>query len=67
MDKRRVVLMLDEDAADILERNASERTKGAYISELLRTAQSGDTGILERMDNRLSRIEKQVTKLLAER
>lgn len=50
--------MLEEDAADILDQNASERTKGAYISELLRTAQSGDTGILERMDSRLSRIEK---------
>ena len=58
MEKRRVVLMLDEDAADILDRNASERTKGDYISDLLRTAQSGDTGILERMDSRLSRIEK---------
>ena len=58
MEKRRVVLMLEEDAADILARNASERTKGAYVSELLRSAQSGDTGILERMDSRLSRIEK---------
>lgn len=64
MEKRRVVLMLDADAADILDSNASERTKGAYISELLRTAQSGDTGILERMDSRLARIEKL---LLAER
>lgn len=58
MEKRRVVLMLDEDAATILERSTSERGKGAFISELLRTAQSGDTGILERMDARLGRIEK---------
>lgn len=58
MEKRRVVLMLDEDAATILERSTSERGKGAYVSELLRTAQSGDTGILERMDARLGRIEK---------
>ncbi len=64
MDKRRVVLMLDADAAAILEDNTTERTKGVFISELLRNAQTGDTGILERMDAKLGRIEKQLAAML---
>ena len=58
MEKKRVVLMLDADATEILEQSTTERGKGAYVSKLIRQAIEADTGILERIESRLARIEE---------
>jgi len=63
-DKRRTVLMLDEDAANILDKNASQRTKGVWLSDLIRRheelANADDGGILERIEARVIRIERRL-------
>lgn len=61
MQKRRTLLSLDQDAADLLDSLTTERKKGEFVSELIRQhAQSQSTGspaILERMEQRLVTIQ----------
>ena len=59
-DKIRMVLHIDEDAAALLEKMATPRGKGEYISNLIRQAAQRqhiqDTGILERIEAKVDRI-----------
>ena len=60
---QRTVLALTDEAIAIIEANATERKRGEFVSSALMAyvgggAASGDTGILERIENRLARIEK---------
>jgi hypothetical protein len=61
MEKRRTLLSLDQDAADLLDSVTTERKKGAFVSELIRQyaqAQPNESpGILERIEQRLVRIQ----------
>lgn len=57
MEKRRIVVMIDGDAWEILERNTTERTKGAFLSDLLRGGQpKSEAGILERIERKLDQV-----------
>jgi len=72
----RTVLALSEDALSVIEANATERKRGEFVSSILvdyarvtggiSTLGDDDDGILERIDSRLARIEKQMAILLAE-
>lgn len=68
MEKQRVLLSLDADAANLLEQLTTERKKGEYVSQLIRRAtQAVDTpgdGILERLEKRLTRIEALLEKVV---
>ena len=70
----RTVLNLSQEAVDAIERHApSPNKKGSWVSlaitEYARILagvgdkDSSEAGILERMDNRLARIERQLTAL----
>ena len=75
--RTKTVLSLTPQAVDILEASATERKRGEFVSGLLcdyDRLMSGvgalgedDTGILERIDNRLARIEKQMDLMLSDR
>jgi len=59
---QRTVLALTDEAVAIIEANATERKRGEFVSNALvsyiRGGTSGDVGILERIEDRLARIEK---------
>lgn len=62
-DKRRVAMVLTEEALAVLDRHSSERKRGAFVSMVLveydaRQNETKRSGLLERMDRRLERIEK---------
>lgn len=70
----RTFLALTDDALKVIEANATERKRGEFVSNLLTDygrvtggiSALGDDedGILERIDNRLARIEKQMVVLM---
>ena len=60
---QKVQLTLSDEALQIIDANATERKRGEFVSNALVAyasggAASGDTGILERIESRLARIEK---------
>jgi hypothetical protein len=59
---QRTVLALTDEAVTIIEANATERKRGEFVSNALvayaNGGTSGDSGILERIEARLARIEK---------
>lgn len=61
-DKRRVALVLTDEALAVLDRHASQRKRGEFVSQLLvdydAQLDGEESGILERMAARLERIEK---------
>ena len=62
-DKRRVAMVLTEEALTVLDRYSSERKRGAFVSMVLveyeaRQNETKRTGLLERMDRRLESGEK---------
>ena len=71
MGKRRVSLQLDADAVERLNDLASERRKGEFVSALILQAATAPiappSGILERIEARLSRIEATLEELVARR
>lgn len=72
---QKVQLTLSEDALQVIETNATERKRGEFVSSVLvdyaritggvSSLGDDDDGILERIDNRLARIEKQLGLLLS--
>jgi len=58
----RTVLALTPEATAIVDANASERRKGAFVSEVLlqwaSEQDAGALGVLERIEGRLARIER---------
>jgi len=72
---QKVQLTLTDDALQVIETSATERKRGEFVSGVLIdyaritagiSALGNDTdGILERIDNRLARIEKQLGFLLS--
>ncbi len=75
MVREKVTLALTDEALQILDTNATERKRGEFVSNVLvdysrimsGTSALGDEdkGLLERMDNRLARIEKQLAAMIA--
>ena len=70
---QRVTLVLSDEAVGVIEANATERKRGEFVSSLLvdyaRTTgdaneADSDDGILERIDSRLTRLEKQMAILI---
>lgn len=60
---QKVQLTLSDEALQIIDANATERKRGEFVSNALVAyvgggAASGEDGILERIENRLARIEK---------
>ena len=74
---QRVTLVLSDEATGVIDANATERKRGEFVSSVLvdygritggiSALGDDDDGILERIDSRLARIEKQMAILLAER
>ena len=74
---QRVTLVIEDDAVAVIEANATERKRGEFVSNVLMdyarltggvsALGDDDDGILERIDSRLARIEKQMGLLLAGR
>lgn len=74
---KKVQLTLTDDALSVIEANATERKRGEFVSNVLidyarltggiSSLGDDDDGLLERIDSRLARIEKQMSLLLAER
>ena len=58
----RTVLALTPEAAEVIDDNASERKRGEFVSMVLTewqaTEESGELGLLERIEARLARIEE---------
>ncbi len=75
MVKEKVMLAFTDEALSIINSNASERKRGEWVSKVItdyNRIMSGvgelgneDSGLLERIDNRLARIEKQLAVLMA--
>jgi hypothetical protein len=70
----KVQLVLSDEALSIIADNATARKRGDFVGRVLvdyNRIMSGtgdlgeDSGILERIDNRLARIEKQLAVLIA--
>ena len=70
MDKHRMLLAIDDDAAGLLDQLTTPRKKGEYISELIKRSVSiqvdESAGILERIEQRLIRVEAQLQRLVRE-
>ena len=77
MVRDKVTLALTESALSYISANATERKRGEFVSAALEDYArimagvgelgNGDAGLLERIDSRLGRIEKQLALLIAER
>lgn len=77
MVRDKVTLALTESALSYINANATERKRGEFVSAALEDYArimagvgelgNGDAGLLERIDSRLGRIEKQLALLIAER
>jgi archaellum component FlaC len=75
MVKEKVMLAFTDEALGIINANASERKRGEWVSKVVTdynrimsgVGDSGDenSGLLERIDNRLAKIEKQLAVLIA--
>lgn len=64
--KRRTTLALTDEAAEILDANVTERKRGEAVSSALLQyfgEQPRGDGLLERIEARLERIEKQLAAL----
>ena len=61
MATQRVVLALTEEAAQVIDGNATERKRGEFVSQVLvqyqEDRESAEKGLLERIEARLARIE----------
>jgi hypothetical protein len=61
MSKHRMLLTLDDEAADLLEQLTTPRKKGEYISEMIKRSVPVEVdesaGILERIEQRLQHVE----------
>lgn len=74
---QRVALVITDEAAAVIDANATERKRGEFVSTVLidyarltggvSSLGDDDDGILERIDSRLARIERQMGLLLGER
>ena len=74
---KKVQLTLTDDALAVIDANATERKRGEFVSNVLvdyaritggvSALGDDDDGLLERIDSRLARIEKQIGLLLADR
>jgi hypothetical protein len=72
---QKLQLYLSDDAAEIIRQSTTERKRGEWLSNVVveysritgLPAQSADdtTGILERIDTRLARMEKQIALMVA--
>ncbi len=60
MDKIRITIHIDKDASEILDQSVTTRKRGEYISELIRQGKP-DGGILERIEERLRKIETKLS------
>lgn len=77
MAKDKIMLALSDNALSYINTNATERKRGELVSKIIEEYSrimagvgelgGDDTGLLERIDNRLGRIEKQLAVLIAER
>ena len=77
MVRDKVTLALTESALSYINANATERKRGEFVSTVLEDYArimagvgelgNGDTGLLERIDSRLGRIEKQLGLLIVDR
>jgi hypothetical protein len=65
---KRVALVLSEEALAILDANAGERERGAWVSGVIvnhvQARQVADKGALERVEARLSRLEDAIRTLV---
>jgi len=69
----KVQFVLSDDAMQVINTNATERKRGEWLSRLVTEyssllhgpAENQQVGLLERIDNRLARIEKQLAVLIA--
>lgn len=70
----RTFLALSDDALKVIAANATERKRGEFVSNVLVdyarltsgvSALGDDDGILERIDSRLARLEKQMAILMS--
>lgn len=62
-DKRRIALVLTDEALAVLNKHATQRKRGEFVSRLLVEWEAGQgevdrSGILERIERRLERMEK---------
>lgn len=74
MVREKVTLALTDEALQIINANATERKRGEFVSSILvdysrimagtGTLGDEDKGLLERIDSRLARIEKQLAAML---
>ena len=74
MVREKVTLALTDEALQIINANATERKRGEFVSSVLAdysrimagtgTLGDEDKGLLERIDSRLARIEKQLAAML---
>ena len=77
MVRDKITLALTESALSYINANATERKRGEFVSAVLEdyaritagvsTLGSDDDGLLERIDSRLARIEKQLAAIIADR
>lgn len=74
---KKVQLTLTDEALSVIDANATERKRGEFVSNILvdyaritggiSSLGNDEDGLLERIDSRLARIEKQVGMLLVDR
>lgn len=77
MARDKITLALSESALNYINANATERKRGEFVSAVLDDyarimagvgeLNGDDDGLLERIDGRLARIEKQLAAIIAER
>jgi len=77
LSTKKVQLTLTDDALAVIDANATERKRGEFVSNILvdyaritggiSSLGNDEDGLLERIDSRLARIEKQMGLLLADR
>lgn len=77
MVRDKVTLALTESALSYINANATERKRGEFVSAVLEDYSrimggagelgNSDAGLLERIDSRLGRIEKQLAAIISQR
>lgn len=73
----KVQFVISDEAMDVINTSATERKRGEWLSSAIvdyhklisgvTTEDGGEVGLLERIDSRLARMEKQMALLVAER
>ena len=71
---QKLQLYLSEDAAEIIRQSTTERKRGEWLSQVvveynrlvtgMPVSTDAESGVLERIDSRLSNLEKQVALLI---